>query len=58
MIDDELEPVQQNAFAAEVLLVLVNILKLGSSSKIKNQIDDVRHWSTTQIFHAKLINCS
>lgn len=41
MIDDELEASQQNAFSAEVLLIFVNILKLGKSSQVKIQIDEV-----------------
>jgi len=39
-LDASLEATQKHSFAAEVLLIMVNLLKLGQSSQVKNQIDD------------------
>jgi predicted Kef-type K+ transport protein len=41
-LEEDLEDSQKHAFAVEVLLIMVNILKLGKSPQTKNQIDDVR----------------
>jgi vesicle coat complex subunit len=39
-LEEDLEASQKHAFAVEVLLIMVNILKLGKSPQTKNQIDD------------------
>ncbi len=39
----EIETVSKNTFACEVLLILVALLRLGSSSVPKNQIDEDSH---------------
>ncbi len=48
LLAEELEPVQLNAFAVEVLLILVHILKFGRSTQVKAAIDEVYKTQSTQ----------
>jgi predicted Kef-type K+ transport protein len=50
-LEEDLEASQKHAFAVEVLLIMVNILKLGKSPQTKNQIDDVPTSSATHTTH-------